>query len=55
MQPMSCATAGAIRNAAEIIRGGQTEPRVLEAVEIMQRQLNRMVRMVDDLMDISRI
>ncbi|HEY0913655.1 MAG TPA: PAS domain-containing protein [Solimonas sp.] len=45
-----------MRNAAEIIRRNPADaPGVLEAAEILQRQIGQMVRLVDDLMDVSRI
>ncbi|MDM4772707.1 PAS domain-containing protein [Solimonas sp. SE-A11] len=45
-----------MRNAAEIIRRNPAHaPGVLEAADILQRQIGQMVRLVDDLMDVSRI
>ena len=45
-----------IRNAVEILgRSGGDEQQVKPATEMMQRQVGQMVRLVDDLLDISRI
>jgi two-component system, sensor histidine kinase len=45
-----------IRNALEILRiAGDDPQKSLKAREMMQRQLNQMVRLVDDLLDVSRI
>src|SRR6202521_579975 len=45
-----------IRNAVEILRrSGGDEQRVKPATEMMQRQVGQMVRLVDDLLDMSRI
>jgi signal transduction histidine kinase len=45
-----------IRNAVEILRrSGGDEQKVKPATEMMQRQVGQMVRLVDDLLDISRI
>jgi signal transduction histidine kinase len=45
-----------LRNALEILRLRGEEPQAAgKAREIMQRQLNQMVRLVDDLLDVSRI
>ena len=45
-----------IRNALEILRiAGEDPQKALKAREMMERQLNQMVRLVDDLLDVSRI
>jgi len=45
-----------IRNALEIIRLARDDPeKTARAREMMQRQLTQMVRLVDDLLDVSRI
>jgi signal transduction histidine kinase len=45
-----------LRNALEILRRAQADPEMsLKAREMMDRQLNQMVRLVDDLLDVSRI
>ena len=45
-----------IRNASEVLRmAGGDEPRVVWAREIISRQLGHLVRLVDDLLDVSRI
>lgn len=45
-----------IRNGLEIYRLGQGDPEAMdEAREMMERQLAQMVRLVDDLLDVSRI
>ena len=45
-----------IRNALEILRiAGDDPQKALKAREMMERQLNQMVRLVDDLLDVSRI
>jgi signal transduction histidine kinase/ActR/RegA family two-component response regulator len=45
-----------MRNAVEILRrSGGDDQRVNPATEMMQRQLGQMVRLVDDLLDVSRI
>ena len=45
-----------IRNALELIRLANSNPATLEkATTIMHRQLDHMVRLVDDLLDVSRI
>jgi PAS domain S-box-containing protein len=45
-----------MRNATEIIRRNPADaPGVIEAAEILQRQISQMVRLVDDLMDVGRI
>ncbi|HEX4607201.1 MAG TPA: HAMP domain-containing sensor histidine kinase, partial [Urbifossiella sp.] len=45
-----------IRNAAEVLRlAGGTEPRVAWARDVITRQLAHLVRLVDDLLDVSRI
>ena len=45
-----------IRNGVEILRRfGSDEQKVKPATEMMQRQVGHMVRLVDDLLDISRI
>ena len=45
-----------IRNAVEILRrSGGDEEMVKPVAEMMQRQLGQIVRLVDDLLDVSRI
>ena len=45
-----------IRNALEILRGGRTDPSLATQMhEMMERQTAHMVRLVDDLLDVSRI
>jgi signal transduction histidine kinase len=45
-----------LRNGLEILRLAADDPNKTQTVrEIMQRQLNQMVRLVDDLLDVSRI
>ncbi|HET9576465.1 MAG TPA: ATP-binding protein [Usitatibacter sp.] len=45
-----------LRNALEILRIAGNDPeRAARAREMMERQLNQMVRLVDDLLDVSRI
>ena len=45
-----------IRNAVQIMRLAGDNPQAVErAQEIMERQLQHMVRLVDDLLDVSRI
>lgn len=45
-----------LRNGLEILRlAGQDAEKSLQVREMMQRQLNQMVRLVDDLLDVSRI
>jgi signal transduction histidine kinase/ActR/RegA family two-component response regulator len=45
-----------LRNGLEILRlAGQDPDKALQVREMMQRQLNQMVRLVDDLLDVSRI
>jgi PAS domain S-box-containing protein len=45
-----------IRNGLQILRLGQRDPQVMEQVrEMMDRQLAQMVRLVDDLLDLSRV
>jgi CheY-like chemotaxis protein/two-component sensor histidine kinase len=45
-----------IRNGLQIWRLGQANPEVIEqARDMMERQLSQMVRLVDDLMDLSRV
>ena len=45
-----------MRNAVEILRGHGVDREITEqALSVLDRQLNRMVRLVDDLLDISRI
>lgn len=45
-----------IRNGLELIRLANNDPEVLEkATTIMQRQIEQMVRLVDDLLDVARI
>jgi two-component system, sensor histidine kinase len=45
-----------LRNAVEILRTAQATPGMRErALDMMERQLRQMVRLVDDLLDVSRI
>jgi PAS domain S-box-containing protein len=46
-----------IRNAVELfrLRGGQWEPDLARALEIMERQVAHMARLLDDLLDVARI
>ncbi len=45
-----------IRNALEILRLGGTNPAAMDqARQIMDRQIRQMVRLIDDLLDVSRI
>ncbi|HET6576512.1 MAG TPA: response regulator [Fimbriiglobus sp.] len=45
-----------IRNAAEVLRlAGPEQPQVRWAREVIDRQLSHLVRLVDDLLDVSRI
>jgi signal transduction histidine kinase/CheY-like chemotaxis protein len=45
-----------LRNALEILRLAEANPAMTQkARDMMQRQLNQMVRLVDDLLDVSRI
>jgi PAS domain S-box-containing protein len=45
-----------IRNGLQILRLGQRDPEVMEQVrDMMDRQLAQMVRLVDDLLDLSRV
>jgi len=45
-----------LRNALEILKRTDGNPRVAaEALQMMERQLRQMVRLVDDLLDVSRI
>ncbi len=44
-----------IRNALQIMRLTNDDPEVEEARTIMERQLGHMVRLIDDLLDVSRI
>jgi signal transduction histidine kinase/ActR/RegA family two-component response regulator len=45
-----------LRNALEILKRADDDPRVAaEARQMMERQLRQMVRLVDDLLDVSRI
>src|SRR4029079_7468779 len=45
-----------IRNGLQILRLGHREPEVIEQVrDMMDRQLAQMVRLVDDLLDLSRV
>ncbi|HEY9422025.1 MAG TPA: ATP-binding protein [Thermoanaerobaculia bacterium] len=45
-----------IRNALQILRAPEASPAVVErAREMMERQIHHMVRLVDDLLDVSRI
>jgi signal transduction histidine kinase len=47
---------GPIHNAVEILqRSEPDEPKVKSAIKVLQRQVGQMVRLVDDLMDVSRI
>ena len=44
-----------LRTSAELIRRSESRDQQLRVVDIMSRQLAHMVRLVDDLMDVSRI
>lgn len=44
-----------IRTGLEVLRVGASEEQVERAHEMMERQLGHMVRMIDDLLDISRV
>jgi signal transduction histidine kinase len=44
-----------IRNSLELLRRAGTSPTAAPVYEIMDRQVNQMVRLIDDLMDVSRI
>jgi PAS domain S-box-containing protein len=45
-----------IRNSLHVLRlAGNTDPAVEQVREMMERQVNHMVRLVDDLMEVSRI
>jgi CheY-like chemotaxis protein/two-component sensor histidine kinase len=45
-----------IRNSIEVIKRSAANPRLVEtSLEVMDRQLDQMVRLVDDLLDVSRI
>ena len=45
-----------IRNALEILhRSGDSPDQIAAATEMMQRQVSQMVRLIDDLLDVSRI
>ena len=45
-----------IRNAVEILRfGGPTEPRLESARQMIDRQVTHMARLIDDLLDVSRL
>jgi PAS domain S-box-containing protein len=45
-----------VRNSLEILRRAGQDPAVLgEALEVMERQLGHLIRLVDDLLDVSRI
>ncbi len=45
-----------IRNAAEVLRlKGSDDPQIRSARDVIDRQLSHMVRLVDDLLDVSRI
>ncbi len=47
---------GPIRNAVEVLQlVGPPEPRLLRAVGMIQRQVTHLTRLVDDLLDVSRI
>src|SRR5258705_13477177 len=52
----SCATRWPIRNAVELMRRAGHDPHIAErALAIMERQLHQLVRLTDDLLDMSRI
>ena len=44
-----------IRNSLALLRLAREQPSAVSAFEILERQVNHMVRLVDDLMDVSRI
>lgn len=45
-----------VRSAVEILRQvGPTEPRLIHAREVIDRQVTHMARLIDDLLDVSRI
>jgi PAS domain S-box-containing protein len=45
-----------IRNSLHVLRlMGQPDPNAMQVTELMERQVNHMVRLVDDLLEISRI
>jgi PAS domain S-box-containing protein len=45
-----------IRNSLQLLRGAESDPRVVESASaVMERQVDRMVRLVDDLLDVARI
>ena len=45
-----------IRNAAEVLRASGKDPAALDwAVDVIERQLQQVTRLVDDMMDVSRI
>ncbi len=47
---------GAIANAAHVLKQiGPDDPPVRRSIEVIQRQLQHLVRLVDDLLDVSRI
>jgi signal transduction histidine kinase len=53
---MNCVILAPIRTGLELIRIAQHNPASLgKALEMMGRQLNQLVRLIDDLMEISRI
>jgi PAS domain S-box-containing protein len=45
-----------IRNAAQVLRAARRDPAALDwAVDVIERQMEQVTRLVDDLMDVSRI
>src|SRR5207248_4651278 len=46
---------GAIRNAAELLKGPGTDDRTDQARAVIDRQVTHVSRMVDDLLDVARI
>src|SRR5581483_4384107 len=44
-----------IRNASELLARTATEPRVKSAINVVKRQVTHLARLVDDLLDVSRI
>jgi PAS domain S-box-containing protein len=44
-----------VRNALQILRLGVDDPTTLDARNLMERQVAHMVRLIDDLLDVSRI
>jgi PAS domain S-box-containing protein len=45
-----------IRNATELMRRGENDPRIIaRAQSVIERQVAQMVRLIDDLLDLSRI